>query len=155
MITRLTIPQVQERMSKVLAETVQYYCEDPSRRAVDAEGECSYYDSKTDNVCAVGRCLIDPVDSEGVLGNVHDLFDQDDGVGDNILKPEWRGLPVRFWLDLQDWHDSDSRWADHAGLYPHEPGYDRQHCCDDTHAVAQQAQHIRDKVNDGTYILQL
>lgn len=152
MTTELTIIEQQDRMLKVLAETIQYYCEDPRRRAVTADGECRYYDGETDNCCAVGRCLIDPVDHEGMIGTVDELFDPVDyGEDETILKKEYRGLPIRFWMELQDWHDDDGRWRDHEEREPLSRLYNRQHCCDDTHPVAVRAQELRDRINDGYY----
>lgn len=150
MTTELTIIEQQERMLKVLSETVQYYCEDPSRRGVTADGACLYYDGETDNCCAVGRCLLDPTKAEGDLGAVEDLFDND-YEGQGILKEEYRGLPLKFWSQLQNWHDNNDLWNDNEGIPAGEPGYNRTDCCGMDHALAIEAQEIRDNINDGHY----
>ncbi len=150
MTTELTIPEIQDRMLKVLSETVQYYCEDPSRRGISAEGACLYYDPETDNCCAVGRCLEDPISAEGDWGAVEDLFDAD-FEGEAILKEEYRGLPIKFWSQLQNWHDDGDLWSDNEGIPPGQPGYNRTDCCGMDHQLAAEAQTIRDNINDGYY----
>lgn len=69
-------------------------------------------------MCAVGRCMEDPpeelecaVDFLARKLNAERL--------DDLLKPEYRGLPLDLWLGLQQLHDSAPSWistADGGGL---------------------------------------
>ena len=47
--------------TEIINETIQYYSEDTSRRSKN-DGDCSYF--KKNKMCAVGRCLIDPMKIE-------------------------------------------------------------------------------------------
>lgn len=94
-------------MLQTLNETVAAYTS--KTRAVNPENEsCRYFiDGKC---CAVGRCMIDPKKYKDFSGNVtrfHAL--------DLLLKPEYRGFPIYFWIELQVLHDSKFNW-DEEGL---------------------------------------
>lgn len=90
--------------TKIINETVAYYSEDTSRRAV-ALGACFYY-GNGGRMCAVGRCLIDPKAIQKLI--------KEKGYGDtdivtlasvtdfqSSLKEEYRGHDVNFWESLQ------------------------------------------------------
>ena len=64
-----------ERKTKtqIIEETFNYYNEDPSRRA-KSDGKCQYLDV-SGNMCAFGRCEINPPLSEGVSDGVIDRID--------------------------------------------------------------------------------
>lgn len=59
-------------------------------------------------MCAVGRCLINPkqVEQEYPYKGVVRISDLD-----SKLKPEYRDLPIGFWMDLQDLHDDKMHWV--------------------------------------------
>lgn len=90
---------------QVLTEAIEYYREDPSRRAVD--NGCLYYDEKTGNKCAVGMFLQSP-ESVDTSVQAIDLI-QKCGMG--IFKEEVQHLEDwDFWAELQDLHDFDYNW---------------------------------------------
>lgn len=121
----MTPEQQRQRMLEVLNETVEYYSEDTSRRAVVRVGSsrtCEYLTSDG-RMCAVGRCIIDPENVPSV-GDGNNTFYF--GVKDRItFKPEYQGLPDDFWAELQELHDSESCW-DESGItsYGKEVMYD-------------------------------
>lgn len=96
---------------EIIEETIAYYEEDPSRRAMIGTS-CAY---KTDNgnMCAVGRCLTE----QGLAfasefaneSDVYGLYETNEGL-DDILKEEYRGHELSFWSDLQSLHDTSSYW---------------------------------------------
>lgn len=89
-------------MLETLNETTAAYTS--KTRAVDPEsGGCRYF--AQGKCCAVGRCMLDPEVYKNYLGNVNRFGDLD-----SLLKPEYRGFPIDFWLDLQDLHDWDGNW---------------------------------------------
>ena len=97
-----------DMMAKILKETVDFYSEEPQRRAVDTQDNCVFTDSEGRN-CAVGRYLQDEwkttdweYNADYDAGMIHYL--------DGYLIKEVRGLPVSFWIDLQRFHDSEAHW---------------------------------------------
>ena len=67
-------------------------------------------------MCAVGRC-IDWEYIDGDLGAVAPTFVQHNSTVDvakekldSILKPEYKGLPMVLWTELQKLHDSPAFW---------------------------------------------
>lgn len=101
----------QKSMLEILEETVQYYSEDVRQRGVEAREGCRYL-IKKGNMCAVGRCMIEPTTQ--MSGRVQILY-VNHRVGfanlENYLKPEYRGHPVGFWSDLQSLHDGSDYWT--------------------------------------------
>ena len=128
--------------SDVLEETVVYYTEDPSRRALEKNsGVCSYYTQES-KMCAVGRCMKDPkLFQDAGAGDFEDLLtyiplpgtsinpksigerrdDYETEVGSTlliprILKNKYKHLnDADFWSDLQFFHDTGDFW-DKKGL---------------------------------------
>lgn len=88
---------------EIIDETVKFYTEDPSRRAVE-NFSCEYL-TADGRMCAVGRCAENPEDIPyGSLGF-------DDNVWATIeFKPQYQGHDERFWSDLQTFHDTSSFW---------------------------------------------
>lgn len=89
---------------EIIEETVEYYKVnpfgyDPNRDGI-SEGGCVYYGPNAE-VCAVGRCLINPEHFKnsfcGVAG-LHSNFN-------NIVKEQYTGHDIYFWVDLQFFHD--------------------------------------------------
>ena len=68
------------------------YCLNPETRAFD-DGACMYL-MPDGRKCAVGKCMINP-DSR-IQGSVNRIYGLE-----NLLKPEYRGHEVKFWLSLQ------------------------------------------------------
>jgi len=106
---------------ELLEDTVKYYSEDTSRRAVvkgRVTTECMYTTDDGQH-CAVGRWLQPNyqntkwVDNEGCSAD--DLIN---GISDNNHQYEVddlfvegvRHIPAWFWMDLQQLHDNDVFW---------------------------------------------
>lgn len=87
----------------VLDETIEYYKTNP--RGFNAEDyECVYL-GPNNEMCAVGRCLINPSAFENNYGSVINLI-RDCGMG--IFKEEYRHLDdSEFWYELQLFHDRE------------------------------------------------
>ena len=108
---------------QIIDETVAYYSADTKRRADTIDG-CQYY-TVEGNMCAVGRCLINPKEvEEFVQTNLRGLAaattlnaKSEKGL-DALLKEEYRGHSINLWSDLQRLHDSsfDSDYWDEHGL---------------------------------------
>lgn len=102
---------------EIIDETVKYYSEDISRRAVLDMG-CYYW--MQGKMCAVGRCLIDP---EAIQKLIEEKGYGDTDVGtlsgvtdfQSSLKEEYRGHDLNFWKSLQIFHDENSNWCE-SGL---------------------------------------
>ena len=102
-----------ERMKQILKETVDYYAEDPdNRRSIDKDGNCNY--TWGDTHCAVGRYLKPEYQKESWEENNSSVFQlaqfSDDYDIDQFLIEKAQGLDLGFWSNLQDFHDSHSRW---------------------------------------------
>lgn len=124
--------------SDVLKETVEYYSEDPQRRAKDHTGTCSYK-TKEGKMCAVGRCIVHPElfqeagagdydsllgyipnkDTEITLKTIYEKLNEqtiEENAISIILKDEYKHLRDNdFWANLQWLHDLDDHW-DSKGL---------------------------------------
>ena len=106
----------------VLAETIDAYTVDT--RAVDGTAtSCYYLTPDRTRQCAVGRCF----NSVGVrkyhsykraVLSLHDEIlnrtEYKTGL-DDILKPQYQGLPMSFWSNIQTLHDARKNW-DKNGL---------------------------------------
>ena len=111
---------------ELLEDTVKYYSEDTSRRAVvrDANGanECMYT-TKEGQHCAVGRWLQDDYKNTDWTDNVgcsaDDLLGETGVIrpykADELFVEEVQHIPRWFWMDLQQLHDNDVFW-DKDGL---------------------------------------
>src|ERR1700751_3287980 len=102
-------------MLEIIEETVKYYNEDPSRRAVSPfDGlRCEYIIPESGNRCAVGRYMINPYKFIGKLdGGVSDLITiSDESLTQEDLVEEVRGHCWDFWGDLQGLHDRSLYWG--------------------------------------------
>lgn len=94
--------------AKVITDTVQFYEEDPSRRAVLPGGGCKYLTTEG-RKCAVGRYMLPGRWQKSCMG-VASLMEGHDGPLDIVLQPEVRGLPWRLWYTLQHYHDDGDYW---------------------------------------------
>lgn len=106
------------RMRLILWDTVRYYSVNPlTRRAVNEQDSCRYYDENTRNMCAVGRVMIAPE-----LGVFESIGVSSIGNLDTELRPAYRGLSYQFWVKLQLLHDLSFYWNDN-GLTQTGEGY--------------------------------
>lgn len=100
--------KIHKRMLEVLDETIAAYTSET--RAINGNGDCYYY-TREGRMCAIGRCLEDPKQFEGVMCAVSNIEDYSKGIDFlDLFKPEYRGLPVSFWQELQDLHDVEGNW---------------------------------------------
>jgi hypothetical protein len=97
--------------TEIINETIAFY--NSTNRGYDEAEDICVYLTPNGNKCAVGRCMTNGAiekcgmtqASIGNLIEVHNLASIDD-----ILKPEYRGHGLRFWKDLQHFHDDCSLW---------------------------------------------
>jgi len=101
----------------LLQETVDYYSEDTSRRAVitdlhdeEEQSICKYYHKG--NMCAVGRCLDDPKKYEKEFCGVNSIIRK---YTQKAFKKEYQGFNVALWDKIQRLHDTPCNW-DESGL---------------------------------------
>ena len=98
-----------------LLDALEYYCEDPNRRSIDAGQKCCYPPAhKNTEGCAIGRHL-----SEGdaiyledcYVGTIIDIFNKmKEGIIENVL-PEWMSkMNVVFLQSVQNLHDKQQYW---------------------------------------------
>jgi hypothetical protein len=85
-----------------------------SNRAGGGSRQCFYIDPDTGCQCAVGRCCEAPqAEWYGPWSTLRigsRIFEPDER--DALLKPEYRGHSVFFWMELQGLHDNDKHWTE-------------------------------------------
>lgn len=100
------VDEIDCKMSKkeIVDETIQYYLEDPTRRAftLDSKGRimCWYY-MEDGRKCAVGRCMIDSSSFATYRFTPLQIAELE-----SLLKPDYRGHSAEFWAQLQQLHDN-------------------------------------------------
>jgi len=100
---------------EIIEETANYY--NLSNRAVTLSGKCKYSTSDG-RQCAVGRCFTDKeadsfCDFDGPVSFVNSTLKVNANKElDDILKEEYRGHSIIFWMDLQSFHDTQENWND-------------------------------------------
>jgi hypothetical protein len=99
---------------QIVLETVEVY-NDPNNRALfytkgtDQDATCQY-ESSNGNRCAVGRCMTEMAIRR--YGDCSRRFDKLTGIKfDKLLKEEYHGQTLQFWIDLQNLHDNHSHWS--------------------------------------------
>lgn len=100
---------IKQQRLDFLNETIAYYSEDTSRRAIDSLGYCIYYDRNTGNKCAIGRYI-----------NYKDYLSNDLDVGHTVdeyyvfalLPEEIKRLGKDFLKQVQILHDDSYSWLD-------------------------------------------
>lgn len=100
-------------VKEVVLETIEYYENNPEKRAVSYLGSCYYYDLNTTNMCAVGRCMKDPMQKYNYGISELRLNNRLIGTADvyKEMKDEYSDIPVDVWEDLQSFHDKSSLWT--------------------------------------------
>lgn len=105
--------KMQKTRSQIIEETINYYS-DSKKRGLSDKNICQYI-TKDGNMCAVGRCLINPSDPKLVAEDGDDTVQVEDIENlDNLLKEEYRGHPLDFWTHLQMWHDSNNHFDENG-----------------------------------------
>lgn len=101
---------LQERRLEFLNDTVNYYSEDVTRRAVDCYEICVYFDETTKNKCAIGRFI-----DENILKSKIQLFGS---VARNeifeLLPKNIQELEKRFLMEMQFLHDNSDNWNENG-----------------------------------------
>jgi hypothetical protein len=99
-----------ERMLNILEDTVNYYSEDTSRRALDKHYNCRFQ-TVDGKMCAVGRYLKPITD----WTKIYSAYTYQDLINEYPDCMTEQGLPTSFWLDLQKLHDINSYWNKYIG----------------------------------------
>ena len=115
-----------DHMLSVLDESYLVYTADPTLRGTDGNGGC-FYKTKDDKYCSVGRCMLPDMATIYLQGNVEDLTDERKDTLeieslDPMLQEKYRGLPLKFWNDMQGWHDNDTVWYPESKYPKSAPG---------------------------------
>lgn len=94
---------MQKSLMEIFDETVEAY-----KGGLETRGSSKYgckYLTPDGKMCAVGRCCIGP--KPGWIGSANSIRTKDATFDlEEVLKPEYRGHNVDFWLDLQGFHDN-------------------------------------------------
>ena len=108
-----------ERALDIIDETVAFYSEDPSRRAVDEEENACYYQAQDGRRCAFGRLMKEEYFKDDALNGttISHLVNSTNGVRthNDLLPDKYKGFSLAFWRELQMLHDSALYW-DEDGL---------------------------------------
>ena len=109
-----------EKEKEVLLETIHTYTS--NNRGYDEDKAMCVYETEDGKQCAVGRCMtqngiafgkhLADSDKPSSVASIHDRSHS--GI-DYYLKPEYQGLRIGFWEDLQNLHDGLCYW-DEKGL---------------------------------------
>jgi hypothetical protein len=100
---------------EIIEETANYY--NDSNRSVNNDGECVYI-GQDGAMCAFSRCCNE--NSRGYLLAVDNRrLSAHKGVGsledpESLLKEEYKGHSLRFWKDIQRFHDDDENWNEYG-----------------------------------------
>ena len=98
---------------EIIKETAEFYGNNPDKRAKlkKQDSNCVYL-TKDGKSCAVGRCIKISI-LKSLLGNnttVRDLKNQFEENLDSILKPAYKGHSLKFWEQLQEFHDDNGNF---------------------------------------------
>lgn len=95
---------------EIIDETVAYYSEDTSRRAMNVNGYCEY-ETSDGRMCAVGRCMKKKVRTDLPENcDIQSIRDTYYCALDKAFKKPYRGHSLDFWMDLQALHDYSDYW---------------------------------------------
>jgi len=105
---------IKEQKLKLLEETVAYYEQDPSRRAIYDDVECAYRmkcEDGTVKKCAVGRLIPDHRYDSSIEGyTVEELYNEEEMLH-KVLPKKYSKLGYKFLNSLQKLHDFDNYWT--------------------------------------------
>lgn len=110
--------EIKKLLNEILDETIAYYDSEDKLARDEPNGACHYVHTETGNQCAVGRYFtkevvnklkninndIDDPLFEAIDGNVYD-FEVVMPL-DSVLIDKVKGVPLKFWDELQQLHDS-------------------------------------------------
>lgn len=111
-------------IKEVVLETIEYYENNPERRALSDVGVCLYYAPDTGNMCAVGRCMKDATQdySCGIVGLNKGFTEIEEEDIHKEMKEEYSNIPIAVWKHLQSFHDLPDYWNEN-GLTEHGKEY--------------------------------
>lgn len=101
---------------RIILETIEEY-DDPSNRALyyskgtHLDATC-LYESSNGNRCAVGRCMTNRALERYAYSSRGFEHLTEGLMYDDLLREEYRGQTLQFWVDLQMLHDTHSHWSD-------------------------------------------
>jgi hypothetical protein len=101
---------------EIISETAEFYSADTSRRSFVMKGSTTQcvYNAGDDRHCAVGRCMTEGLKSQGVdLENNNSALEEvvaSYSEVDELLEQKYHGHSLKFWGDLQRFHDQSDNW---------------------------------------------
>ena len=103
-------------IKEVVLETIEYYENNPERRALSDVGVCLYYAPDTGNMCAVGRCMKDATQdySCGILSLNKGFTEIEEEDIHKEMKEEYSNIPISVWQHLQSFHDLSDYWNENG-----------------------------------------
>lgn len=105
----MMVERSKEEILNLITETVRYYA-DHNKLGRGEGGNCKYI-TEEGNMCAVGRCLVDPATIEKAY-HMHPINLVLNKCGDSIFKEEYRSFKQSLWEALQLHHDCRVRSVD-------------------------------------------
>ena len=104
--------------AQIIDLVAAYYAENPKRRGMNGNVGCMYHADQSElgeTYCAVGVFIEDTDDIEGTdQGRNGEQWTNTDI--EDILMDPYKGHPVRFWSDLQIFHDNTAHFHPISGL---------------------------------------
>ena len=104
--------------AQIIDLVADYYAEDPRRRGVNGNVGCMYHADQSElgeTYCAVGVFIEDTDDIEG-RDHSRDVELWENTDLDEIIMEPYKGHPIRFWRDLQVFHDNKVHFDPVSGL---------------------------------------
>ena len=102
-------PELKAARQKFIDEKLQYYIDDPSRRAVDDDGNC-FYRSPEGKQCIIGSCIPETVYERSMENKTLENNEVQEKLPVEILN-----LGIDFLAEVQLFHDNNYYWTD-SGL---------------------------------------
>lgn len=108
----------------IIDETVKFYSENPRAmraKQLPSEPDSCAYVAPNGERCAFARCCTEDgvrwlhANLEG--SNVQGIETRDKNLNE-MLKPEYRGHDLHFWINIQRLHDSSEFWGQDGKLTP-------------------------------------
>lgn len=97
--------RTQKECEALIDETVEYF---KTHNRATNEDSCYYFDTETEAMCAVGRCLAEPKRFAETFCDVKHLVPLNGG--DEIFREEYQGYPQELWFQIQRLHDGSHHW---------------------------------------------
>ena len=104
--------------AQIIDLVANYYAEDPRRRGLNGKIGCMYHADRRelgDTYCAVGVFIGETENIEGAA-HARNVEQWENTDIEAILMNPYKGHPVRFWNDLQIFHDNTAHFHPISGL---------------------------------------